>query len=91
MPQLAECVGYDFWRGFARARGIFLRESLSKVTAAAAKLDTTAAMVMVHKAPLKIFARGVVSYFYFSGRRGRAENAANQQCHLKVPDGALLR
>jgi hypothetical protein len=28
------------WRGFARARGIFLRESLSKVAAAAARLDT---------------------------------------------------
>ena len=28
------CVG-DFWRGFARARGIFLRELLSKVATAA--------------------------------------------------------
>ena len=35
LPQLAV---WDFWRGFARARarGIFLRESLSKVAAAAA-------------------------------------------------------
>ena len=40
---------------------------------------------MVHKAPLKIYARGVVSYFYFSARRARvrAENKANQQYHFK--------
>jgi hypothetical protein len=38
---------------------------------------------MVHKAPLKIYARGVVSYFYFPARRARAENKANQQCHFK--------
>ncbi len=39
---------------------------------------------MVHKAPLKIYARGVVSYFYFSrAPRARAENQANQQCHFK--------
>ena len=39
---------------------------------------------MVHKAPLKIYARGVVSYFYFSrAPRARAENKANQQCHFK--------
>ena len=39
---------------------------------------------MVHKASLKIYARGVVSYFYFFHRpRARAENKANQQCHFK--------
>jgi hypothetical protein len=39
---------------------------------------------MVHEAPLKIYARGVVSYFYFSrAPRARAENQANQQCHFK--------
>jgi hypothetical protein len=39
---------------------------------------------MVHKALLKIYARGVVSYFYFSrAPRARAENKANQQCHFK--------
>ena len=39
---------------------------------------------MVQEAPLKIYARGVVSYFYFSrAPRGRAENLANQQCHFK--------
>jgi hypothetical protein len=39
---------------------------------------------MVHKAPLKIYARGVVSYFYFSrAPRARAENQANQKCHFK--------
>ena len=39
---------------------------------------------MVQEAPLKIYARGVVSYFYFSrAPRARAENKANQQCHFK--------
>jgi hypothetical protein len=45
-----------------------------------------ARVAMVHKAPLKIYARGVVSYFYFSRApraRARAENQANQQCHFK--------
>ena len=33
---------------------------------------------------LKIYARGVVSYFYFSrAPRARAENQANKQCHFK--------
>jgi hypothetical protein len=40
---------------------------------------------MVQEAPLKIYARGVVSYFYFSrAPRARAENKANQQYHFKV-------
>ena len=40
---------------------------------------------MVQEAYLKIYARGVVSYFYFpAGRaRARAENQANQQFHFK--------
>jgi hypothetical protein len=39
---------------------------------------------MVQEAPLKIYARGVVSYFYFSrAPLARAENKANQQCHFK--------
>jgi hypothetical protein len=42
---------------------------------------------MVYKALLKIYARGVVSYFYFfrapRAARERAENKANQQCHFK--------
>jgi hypothetical protein len=39
---------------------------------------------MVQEAPLKIYARGVVSYFYFSrAPRARAENQANQPCHCK--------
>jgi hypothetical protein len=39
---------------------------------------------MVQEAPLKIYARGVVSYFYFSrAPRVRAENKTNQQCHFK--------
>ena len=39
---------------------------------------------MIQEAPLKIYARGVVSYFYFSrAPRARAENQANQQCHFK--------
>jgi hypothetical protein len=39
---------------------------------------------MVQEAPLKIYARGVVSYFYFSrAQRARAENQANKQCHFK--------
>jgi hypothetical protein len=42
-------------------------------------------LCMVQEAPLKIYARGVVSYFYFPARRPRAcaENKANQQCHFK--------
>ena len=44
----------------------------------------TIAAAMVHEASLKIYARGVVSYFYFSrAPRARAENKANQQCHFK--------
>ena len=40
---------------------------------------------MVQEAPLKIYARGVVSYFYFSrAPRARAENKTHQQCHLKA-------
>jgi hypothetical protein len=45
---------------------------------------------MVHKAPLKIYARGVVSYFYFS-RAPRARALKIRQINsaiLKVPDGA---
>jgi hypothetical protein len=39
---------------------------------------------MVQEAPLKIFARRVVSYFYFFRTpRARAENEANQQCRFK--------
>ena len=39
---------------------------------------------MVQEVLLKIYARGVVSYFYFSrAPRARAENKANQQCHFK--------
>jgi hypothetical protein len=39
---------------------------------------------MVQEAPLKIYARGVVSYFYFfRAPRARVENQANQQCHFK--------
>jgi hypothetical protein len=40
---------------------------------------------MVQEAPLKIYARGAVSYFLFSARRARAraENQANQQYHFK--------
>ena len=44
---------------------------------------------MVQEAPLKIYARGVVSYFYFSrAARARAENKANP---LKVPDAPWIR
>jgi hypothetical protein len=39
---------------------------------------------MIQEAPLKICARGVVSYFYFfRAPRPRAENQANQQCNFK--------
>jgi hypothetical protein len=52
--------------------------------AAAVAAAGAAGAAMVHKAPLKIYARGVVSYFYFSrAPRARAENKANQQCHFK--------
>jgi hypothetical protein len=44
----------------------------------------TGTAAMVQEAPLKIYARGVVSYFYFSrAPPARAENKANQQCHFK--------
>jgi hypothetical protein len=45
---------------------------------------------MVHKAPLKIYARGVVSYFYFF-RTPRALALKIRQINsaiLKVPDAA---
>jgi hypothetical protein len=38
---------------------------------------------MVQEAPIKIYARGIVSYFIFPARRARAESQANQQCHFK--------
>jgi hypothetical protein len=41
----------------------------------------SACAAMVQEAPLKIYSRGVV--FFFSARRARAENKANQQCHFK--------
>jgi hypothetical protein len=46
---------------------------------------------MVQEAPLKIYARGVVSYFYFF-RAPRARALKIRQINsaiLKVPDGAL--
>jgi hypothetical protein len=51
---------------------------------------------MVHKAPLKLYARGVVSYFDFSRapRAPRARALKIRQTNsaiLKVPDGALIR
>ena len=48
---------------------------------------------MVQEAPLKIYARGVVSYFYFS-RAPRARALKIRQINsaiLKVPDGAWIR
>jgi hypothetical protein len=45
---------------------------------------------MVQEAPLKIYARGVVSYFYFS-RAPRAQALKIRQINtaiLKVPDAA---
>ena len=40
---------------------------------------------MVQEAPLKIYARGVVSYFIFPARRprARAKNKSNQEYHFK--------
>jgi hypothetical protein len=48
---------------------------------------------MAQEAPLKIYARGVVSYFYFS-RAPRARALKIWQINsaiLKVPDGAWIR
>jgi hypothetical protein len=50
-----------------------------------------AAAAMVQEAPLKIYARGVVSYFYFPARRARARALKIRQINstiLKVPDAA---
>jgi hypothetical protein len=47
---------------------------------------------MVQEAPLKIYARGVVAYFYFS-RTPRERALKIRQIHsaiLKVPDAALI-
>jgi hypothetical protein len=38
---------------------------------------------MIQEALLKIYARGVISYFISTARRERAETEANQQCHFK--------
>jgi hypothetical protein len=49
---------------------------------------------MVQEAPLKIYARGVVSYFYFFSRTPRARALKIRQINsaiLKVPDAALIR
>jgi hypothetical protein len=46
---------------------------------------------MVQEVPLKIYARGVVSYFYFFPRAARARALKIRQINsaiLKVPDGA---
>jgi hypothetical protein len=48
---------------------------------------------MVQEAPLKIYARGVVSYFYFS-RAPRVRALKIRQTNsaiLKVPDAAWIR
>jgi hypothetical protein len=48
---------------------------------------------MVQEAPLKIYARGVVSYFYFS-RSPRVRALKIRQINstiLKVPDAAWIR
>jgi hypothetical protein len=45
---------------------------------------------MVQEAPLKIYARGIVSYFYFPARRARALKIRQiNSAILKVPDAAL--
>ena len=50
---------------------------------------------MVQEAPLKIYARGVVSYFYFSrAPRARMRALKIRQINsaiLKVPNGGLIR
>jgi hypothetical protein len=47
---------------------------------------------MVQEAPLKIYARGVVSYFYFSGAsRALKIRQTNSAATLKVPDAAWIR
>jgi hypothetical protein len=50
---------------------------------------------MVQEAPLKIYARGVVSYFYFFPRAARRARALKirqiNSAILKVPDAALIR
>jgi hypothetical protein len=48
---------------------------------------------MVQEAPLKIYARGVVSYFYFSRTRPARALKIRQinSAILKAPDGALIR
>jgi hypothetical protein len=47
---------------------------------------------MVQEAPLKKYARGVVSYFYFSTRCLRALKIWQiNSAILKVPDAALIR
>ena len=43
---------------------------------------------MVHKAPLKIYARGVVSYFYFSRVPRALKIRQINSTILKVPDAA---
>jgi hypothetical protein len=53
----------------------------------------SAAAAMVQEAPLQIYARGVVSYFYFS-RAPHVRALKIRQINsaiLKVPDGALIR
>jgi hypothetical protein len=43
---------------------------------------------MVQEAPLKIYARGVVSYFYFSRAPRALKIRQINSAILKVPDGA---
>jgi hypothetical protein len=46
---------------------------------------------MVHKTPLKIYARGVVSYFYcYRAPRALKIRQINSAI-LKIPDAALIR
>jgi hypothetical protein len=46
---------------------------------------------MVQEAPLKIYARGVVSYFYFSCAPRALKIRQINIAILKVPDGAWIR
>jgi hypothetical protein len=61
--------------------------------AKARKAKKVVAAAMVQEAPLKIYARGVVSYFYFfPARRARALKIRQiNSAILKVPDAALIR
>jgi hypothetical protein len=67
-----------------------MRECFLRLCAADELKSTRHRAAMVPEAPLKIYARGVVSYFYFSRVPRALKIRQINSSILKVPDAALI-